>query len=58
MKDLKEGLVEVGIYMKQTMGFPIEAYVLKVNQMNRAQQLAFYFTFCKNYNIAYEKNTR
>ncbi len=55
---LKDGLVEVGIHMKQTMGFPIKLYIKKINGMNRAEQLAFYLTFCKNHNLPYESSTR
>ncbi len=48
---MREKLVEMGLYMHQTMGFPVEYYIDLINDsgMSMLEQLSFINSFSENH---------
>jgi hypothetical protein len=56
-KELKEGLITAGVFMHQTMGFPIEVFIDKLESMeNKAEQWLFYLNFRNRHPNAFRSN--
>lgn len=56
-KELREGLITIGVYMFQTMGFPIECFKDQLELMNnKAEQWLFYLNFRNKHPNAFRQS--
>jgi hypothetical protein len=52
---IQQALVRVGVYMQQTMGFPLEDFIEKTNEMSTARdQMRFLDHFYKRHPKVFE----
>lgn len=55
-KELEKGVIIAGVYMHQTLGFPIDVFSEIFNEFeNKGKQWEFYLNFRNKYPKAYEK---
>lgn len=48
-KELHDGLIQIGVFMQNSMGFPHEMFIDKVESMSLIEQLVFYLSFRNKY---------
>jgi hypothetical protein len=50
-KDLLDRIVKIGVYMYQTLGFPLDLYNEKIESMSALEQLSFVNGFAERHKI-------